>query len=119
MKRQSAFSKALREAQKEHPEEQENRETVRQLNGYTAEQSNRETVVHQDSKTVKQLNRETVKRGLNKTSFYLRPDQTEKLDDLEHECKKRTGRRIDRQDIIRALIDSANLESVLQLFGKR
>jgi hypothetical protein len=113
MKRQSAFSKALREAQKEHPEEQENRETVRQLNSYTVEQSNGETVVPQDSKTVK------MKRGLNKTSFYLRPDQTEKLDDLEHECKKRTGRRIDRQDIIRALIDSANLESVLQLFGKR
>jgi hypothetical protein len=119
MKRQSAYSKALREAQKETPGEQENRETVKPFSGYTVEQSDGETVVPQDSKTVKQLNRETAKRGLTKTSFYLRPGQTEKLDDLEHECKKRTGRRIDRQDIIRALIDSANLESVLQLFEKR
>lgn len=102
MKRQSAFSKALQEAQKANSAEQTNRETVKPLNSYTVEQSNSETV----------------KRGLTKTSFYLRPDQTEKLDDLEHGCKKRTGRRIDRQDIIRALIDNADLESVLQLFGK-
>jgi hypothetical protein len=103
MKRQSAFSKALQEAQKASSSEQKNRETVKPLNSHTVEQSNSETV----------------KRGLTKTSFYLRPDQTEKLDDLEHGCKKRTGRRIDRQDIIRALIDNADLESLLQLFGKR
>lgn len=103
MKRQSAFSKALQEAQKASSGEQTNRETVKPLNSHTVEQSNSETV----------------KRGLTKTSFYLRPGQTEKLDDLEHGCKKRTGRRIDRQDIIRALIDNADLESILQLFGKR
>jgi hypothetical protein len=102
MKRQSAFSKALQEAQKENPTEQQNRDTVRPLNSSTVEQSNSETV----------------KPRLTKTSFYLRPDQSEKLDDLEHGCKKRTGRRIDRQDIIRALIDSADLETVLQLFQK-
>jgi proline dehydrogenase len=119
MRRQSAFSKALREAQKENPGEQVNSETAKQLNSSTVEQSNSEKLGTQGFKTVKQLNRETVKHGLSKTSFYLRPNQIEKLDDLEHECKKRTGKRIDRQDIIRALIDDANLESVLQLFGKR
>jgi hypothetical protein len=118
MKRQSAFNKALREAQQGSTGEQENRETVKPLNSSTVEQSNGETLIPQNSKTVKPLNGETVKRGLTKTSFYLRPDQIEKLDDLGHECKKRTGRRIDRQNIIRALIDSADLESVLRLLTK-
>ena len=119
MKRQSAFNKALREAQQDNIGEQKNRETVKLSNGYAVEQSSSETVIPQDSKTVKPLSSETVKRGLTKTSFYLRPDQIEKLDDLAHECKKRTGRRIDRQDIIRALIDNTDLENILQLFAKK
>jgi hypothetical protein len=118
MKRQSAFNKALREAQQGSAGEQKSRETVKPLNSETVKKSNGETVIPQDSKTVKPSNGETVKRGLIKTSFYLQPDQIEKLDDLGHECKKRTGRRIDRQDIIRALIDSADLESVLRLLAK-
>jgi len=119
MKRQSAFNKALREAQQDNIGEQKNCETVKPSNGYAVEQSSSETVIPQDSKTVKPLSSETVKRGLTKTSFYLRPDQIEKLDDLAHECKKRTGRRIDRQDIIRALIDNTDLENILQLFAKK
>jgi hypothetical protein len=118
MKRQSAFNKALREAQKANTGEHEHRETVKQLDSDTVEPSRGETITPQDSKTVKPLNSGTVKGGLTKTSFYLRPDQIEKLDDLAHECKKRTGRRIDRQDIIRALIDSVDLQIILRLFEK-
>jgi hypothetical protein len=119
MRRQSAFNKALREAQKENAGENKNRETVKQLDSDTVERSNSETVKPQDAKTVKRLSSDTVKSGLTKTSFYLRPDQLEKLDDLAHDCKKTTGIRIDRQDIIRALIDNADLKSILQLFDKR
>jgi hypothetical protein len=120
MKRQSAFNKALREAQKENTVKQENRETVKQLDSDTVEQSSGETVIPQeDANTVKRLNSDTVKRELTKTSFYLRPHQLEKLDDLAHDCKKATGTRIDRQDIIRVLIDSVDLESILRLLGKK
>lgn len=119
MKRQSAFNRALREAQQGSRGEQENRETVKPLNSTAVERSNGETVIPQDAKTVKPSNSETVKRGLTKISFYLRPDQIDKLDDLGHDCKKHTGRRIDRQDIIRALIDSIDLENVLRLLAKR
>ncbi len=93
MKRKSAFSRALQEAQNSTTVEQKNGETVKPLRG--------------DS--------ETVKDGLTKTSFYIRRDQVEKLDDLAHEFKKRTGKRIDRQDIVRALIDEINLDNLLNL----
>ena len=50
-----------------------------------------------------------------KTSFYPRLDQLEKLDDLATEYNKRYRRlrkRIDRQDIMRFLIDQCTLDSL-------
>ena len=101
MRRRSAFSRALQEAQ--HPT--------------TVEQQNGETVEPSLSNTATPLDRETVKPGLIKTSFYLRLGQSEKLDDLAYGYKKRTGKRIDRQDIVRALIDSSELETLLNLLS--
>lgn len=48
-----------------------------------------------------------------KATFYLAPGQLEKLDDLAHGYRKRTGRRVNRNEIIRFLIDKAELETLL------
>jgi hypothetical protein len=122
-KRQSAFNKAIREAQNREtvtPQDigtvpQSNGDTVKPLNGGTVLQSNSDAVQQLNSLTVKPPNRGTAKSGLTKTSFYIRPDQADKLDDLAHEYKKRTGKRIDRQDIVRAIIDEIDLDNLLNL----
>ena len=41
------------------------------------------------------------------------PDQLDKLDELAYTYKKRTGRRIDRQDIVRTLIDRCDLDTLI------
>jgi hypothetical protein len=104
-KRQSAFNKALQEAQKKEPEAQLDSETVSLSNCETGKQSSDDTVV--------QSTRETVKSGLEKTSFYISHKQLDKLDDMAHEYKKRTGKRINRNDIVRHLIDQVDLESLI------
>jgi hypothetical protein len=53
-------------------------------------------------------------RTYKPTSFYLDEGQLDKLDDLEHGYKKRTGKRINRNDIIRHLIDYTDLESIVR-----
>jgi hypothetical protein len=117
MKRQSAFSKALQEAQGSPTTEQKNSETVKPLDGETVRPSDSTTLEQQHSTTTKPPDRTTVKSELLKTSFYIWPEQSEKLDDLAHDYKKKRpgGKRIDRQDIIRALIDNTDLESLLQI----
>lgn len=116
MKRQSAFNKALKEAQEVPAAEEENRETVKPLKAdAVVRQAPKEET--KDVTTVKPFNGKTVKAELLKTSFYLLSEQSEKLDDLVHDYKKRAGKRIDRQDVIRALIDSANLENLLRIIS--
>lgn len=54
-----------------------------------------------------------------KTSFYPRQDQLEKLDELAHDYNKkykRQRKRIDRQDIIRYLIDQCDLDLLTDLY---
>jgi hypothetical protein len=71
----------------------------------TVEPSDRETVAPSEDQVVK-------------TSFYPRQDQLDKLDDLAGEYNKRYRRqrkRIDRQDIIRFLIDGCTLDSLEDL----
>jgi hypothetical protein len=122
-KRQSAFSKALQEAQNQEQSTQPSRETVTPQDSEAVRPLNRETVTLSHGEEVTPLKREvdtrlhgvTVKTNLEKTSFYIRSDQTEKLDDLAHEYKKRKGKRINRNDIIRALIDQTDLESLVAL----
>jgi hypothetical protein len=105
-----------------------NSETVSQSNRFTAQPLNRETVSPSSGSTVRTQNSdtfaqgsgETVKRSdrgergeYQKTTFYLTPGQLDTLDDLAYNYKRRTGKRIDRQDIVRFLVDHAQLETLL------
>ena len=86
-------------------------ETVVPLSSDTVEPSQRETVPLQQSRKVKPLNSLTVKKEV-KVSFYLTPEQEQKLDDLTYEHKRRTGKRINRNDIIRHLLDHCSIEDL-------
>ncbi len=50
---------------------------------------------------------------LERTTLYLHPSQSDKLDSIALAHKKRTGKRINRSDIIRRLIDNYNLNEPL------
>ncbi len=95
-------------------------DTVEPPHGVTVEPSDRGTVPLSYSETAapprgsaEETPREAGGRSLKKTSFYLRADQLDKLDELAYAYKRRTGRRIDRQDIVRLLIDRCNLDSLI------
>ncbi len=93
-------------------------DTVTSPDGATPERSHGITVRPSDRGTVPLSHSETAAPpagggSLKKTSFYLRADQLDKLDDLAFAYKKRTGRRIDRQDIVRLLIDRCTLGDLL------
>ncbi len=51
-------------------------------------------------------------RHVKPTSFYLTPEQLRKLDDLAYIYNGRTGKRINRNDIIRRLVDGADIGSL-------
>ena len=53
------------------------------------------------------------KGATEKVSFYLRPDQVDKLDELALAYKKRTGARLNRNELVRLLIDLADLPLLL------
>ena len=138
-KRKSAFFSATQEAQKQV--EQENTvkpsssdivlpidsETVSQpkgdtllppssvsglpFNSDTVASSQSETVTLQQSKEVKPLYSTTTKKE-SKTSIYFTPEEVNKLDDLAYEYKKRTGKRINRNDIVRYLVDHCSIEDL-------
>jgi len=124
-KRKSAFSAALREAQQRgetvtpldreavSPENRETvslseRETVPQLNRYTVRHENHETVSLSHSENVKLEDGETIEKQ-EKTSFYLSAALLEKLDDLAHDFRKQHGKRINRNDIVRHLVEQVTL----------
>ena len=139
-KRQSAFFRATQEAQvTEKTVTPPHSDTVAPLHSDTAEQAKNLTVVPSGSDTVEQsltsplLNRETAdqmksstvapshretvtpsntNKKDHKTSFYLTQEQTDKLDDLAYEHKKRTGQRINRNDIVRYLINQCSIDSL-------
>jgi hypothetical protein len=79
----------------------------------TVEPQYSDTVVPQNSNTVKQhIDGEDVAR--EKITFYLRPDQTDKLDDLVRAYKRQTGKRINRNEVVRRLIDFCDLDVLLR-----
>lgn len=101
---------------------QQQSETVEQFKFNTVIQSNSETVEQFRSNTASQQQSETVKRSSHTTmkkqekiSFYLTTEQAEKLDDLAYEHKKRTGRRTNRNEIVRYLIDACSIEHLENL----
>ncbi len=129
-KRKSAFSAALREAQQQHSDtvqpldsetvQQQYRETVSPLDSETVGQQYSEavplpygeTAQHSDSNTVTQQHRKTVKKE-RKISFYLTSEQERKLDDLAYDFLQHTGKRINRNDIVRFLVDQANVDLLI------
>lgn len=88
--------------------------TVTREHRGTVSRSDRETLELWHGSTVGAFDRATV-RHLQKTSFYLSPAHLEKLDDLAHAYKKRTGQRINRNDIIRHLVEQCALEQLHEL----
>ncbi len=54
-------------------------------------------------------------RTYKPTSIYLSDGQLDKLDELALEYKKKIGRRINRNDIVRALVDSTDLDNLLRV----
>ncbi len=79
------------------------------------------TARRQDGNTVIQQNGDTAMRHATgkgageKTTFYLRPDQIDKLDELVTSYKRHTGQRkgVNRNDIVRRLIDRADLSMLV------
>ncbi|NTU85957.1 MAG: hypothetical protein HGA45_42620 [Chloroflexales bacterium] len=49
-----------------------------------------------------------------KVTFYLRPDQVEKLDELVIAYKRRTGRRTNRNALMRLLLDRVDIDLLVQ-----
>lgn len=95
-KRTSAYLKATQEAQQKQP-------TVLPENSSTVEPLQRDTALPHNSKAAKKE---------EKVTFYLTSGQADKLDDLAYDHKKRTGKRINRNDIVRYLIDQCTTESL-------
>jgi hypothetical protein len=136
-KRKSAFNAALQEAQQHSdtvpPQSSDtvttlNGETVKPLERVTAIQKESDTVVPSHGSTVQEEQRtefspfhgETV--GLSKdqfsrkVSFYLTPGQEKKLDDLADDYRRQhDGKRINRNDIVRHLINQCTLETLESL----
>lgn len=52
-----------------------------------------------------------------KVTFYLTPEQSSKLDDLVYLYKKQTRKSVNRNDIVRLLIDHCTLELLAKLDG--
>jgi hypothetical protein len=89
--------------------EQGKSDTVALLHSETVEQVQRDTVIPSHGDTDTPLS--TGKKD-HKTSFYLTREQIDKLDDLAYEHKKRTGQRINRNDIVRHLINRCSIDSI-------
>lgn len=58
-------------------------------------------------------------RKIRPTSFYLPPEQLGKLDELAYFHNKRTGQRINRNDIVRHLIAKCTLEDLMDLVEEK
>ena len=91
---------------------QQNSETAELYYGETSERLYSNTVTRQDSSTVTLSHRQTVKKEA-KISFYFTAEQEKKLDTLELEYRLRTSRRINRNDIMRYLLDHCNIEDLI------
>jgi len=102
-KRKSAFIRATQEAQTPSPAQQT---TVTPLNSGTVAHPNRETVPQQE------LNTEQ-KKAKKKVSFYLDQEQEDKLDTLELQFRQHK-KKINRNDIVRYLIDQCDSDQLLR-----
>lgn len=138
-KRKSAFSAALQEAQ-QHDENlppqssdtvtTSHSDTVKPLERPTVSQKGSEAVSPSHGVTVQEeqhtkpspSHSETVKppkdQFSRKVSFYLTSEQEKKLDDLADDYRRQhEGKRINRNDIVRHLINRCTLETLETLEG--
>lgn len=91
----------------------QNSSTVEPQSSDTVKQQSSDTVSQQKSNTVIQQSQSTIADDSStreKISFYLRPDQIDKLDDLTRAYKRRTGKRLNRNELVRRLIDNCTLD---------
>ena len=64
--------------------------------------------------TLPQNNEKPQDEALEKVSFYITAGQLNRLYDLVNEYRKRTGiRKVNRNDIIRLILDQTNLDHIL------
>jgi hypothetical protein len=90
--------------------EQQHSETVQPLSGESGTLQYGETAEKLYVNTVTPSRSEAVKpKKERKVSFYLTAEQEQKLDDLAYEYSKRAKKRINRNDIVRYLINQCGL----------
>lgn len=124
-KRKSAFLRATQEAQTVVPLQESNAaipassETAIPLSSHAAITQQGETAKQQSSEAVAPIYSEEAKlqsgitaKKQEKATFYLTSEQIRKLDRLAYEHLESTGRRINRNDIVRLLIDQCSLDSL-------
>jgi hypothetical protein len=102
-RRPNAYSQLIQEGQSPAQPEATPSSTE---NGNTAEPQNSNTVTPQSGNTAK--NRNTVK-----VTFYPSQEQMEKLYEFMEAYRKRTGMKINQQDLLRRIIDVADINTVL------
>lgn len=107
-----SFTETLRSRETVIPLDSSN-DTLLSRETDTPSSSSARTPLHGSNETAS--DRETVTRKDKKTSIYLTAEQEDKLDDLAHQYKKTTGIRINRNHIVRYLIDHCSLESLTGL----
>lgn len=84
-------------------------------------QQNRDTVKPENSNTVKTQDSDTAdmqdladdSSTREKLSFYLRPDQIDKLDEMVLSYKRRTGKRTNRNALMSQILDRVDLDFIL------
>ena len=85
------------------------------LTGRDATPQNGDTVLPQNGDTVSPQNSATdAKAGTEKVTFYLRPDQLDKLEDLARAYRTQTGKRIGRNELVRLLVDRCTLDLLVE-----
>jgi hypothetical protein len=101
-KRPNAYSQLIQEGSRKEPDTGENSETPQN----SEEPQSGNTVKRQD--TVKPQNRKKVK-----ITFYPEEEQEEKIYDLMELYRKRTGVKINQQDLFRRLLEVATIDILL------
>ncbi len=103
--------------QQEMKEIQEQREKDIPVPEATREANNGKTVAEQKVKTIELQNGleqkapdQAEEKATIEVSLYLRPSQDDKLEDLRRAYKKRMGKKISSNQVMRRLIDKATLE---------
>ncbi len=109
-KRKSAFIRATQEAQA-------GTATTTTTNTVTPLQS--ETVVPSNRELIPQREASAGPKKDKKVTFYLTQEQEDKLDALEIEFRQRHKRKVNRNEIVRLLIDQCDIDSLAALASQQ